>query len=244
MDSSTSATTLPSVLLLHGAFLDGSCWYGVIERLQARRLNVTAVQLPLGSLAQAVAATKRAMARIAGTVVLVGHSWGGVVITEAGVDPKVAALVYVAAGAPDEGESFNDLLQMNSAPMPGVTGIQPDAEGFLWYDAGKFQAGLAADVDVATARRLAAVQQPVAAQAFADPVAHVAWRAKPSWYAVSAGDAIMAPDLQQLLARRINACTVTLAGASHCSMLSQPQAIAELIVAATEQRAAAARVPG
>ena len=231
----TAPIAIPSVVLLHGAFLDGSCWDGVIERLQARQYGVIAVQVPLGSLAEAAAATRRALARTSAPVILVGHSWSGVVITEAGTDPKVAGLVYVAAGAPDAGESFNDLLQLSATAMPGVVGIQPDADGFLWYDGGKFHAGLAADVEEARAWRLAAVQQPVAAQAFADPVTNVAWRSKPSWYAISASDAILEPALQQRMAQRIDARTVTLAGASHCSMVSQPQAVTDLILAAIER---------
>jgi len=232
----TSASATPTALLLHGAFLDGSCWDGVIERLQAQRHGVMAVQLPLTSLSAAVAATRRALARIQGPVILVGHSWSGVVITEAGVDPRVSGLVYVAAGAPNVSESFNDLLGLSATAMPGVTGIQPDAEGFLWYDPAQFQAGLAADVESARVRRMAALQQPVAAQAFADPVTQIAWQGKRSWYALAAGDAILAPDLQQFMARRIDAKTVTLAGASHCLMVSQPQAISELLIEAMNSR--------
>jgi pimeloyl-ACP methyl ester carboxylesterase len=193
-----------------------------------------AVQVPLTSLAAAVAATRRTLARIEGPVVLVGHSWSGVVITEAGVDPRVQGLVYVAAGAPNVSESFNDLLKLSSTAMPGVAGIQPDAEGFLWYDRAQFRAGLAADVEPGRARRLAVLQQPVAAQAFADPVTHVAWQTKRSWYALAAGDAILDPDLQQFMARRIDAKITRLAGASHCPMVSQPQAITELIVQALQ----------
>ena len=229
----TSATAV----LLHGAFLDGSCWDEVIERLQARGDAVIAVQVPLNSLSAAVAATRRVLARVPGPVILVGHSWSGVVITEAGVDPQVKGLVYVAAGAPNVSESFNDLLKLSSTAMPGVAGIQPDAEGFLWYDPASFRAGLAADVEPARVRRMAALQQPVAAQAFADPVTHVAWQMKPSWYALAAGDAILDPDLQQLMARRIDARIARLVGASHCPMVSQPQAITELITQALQTAA-------
>jgi pimeloyl-ACP methyl ester carboxylesterase len=231
------SATRPTALLLHGAFLDGSCWDGVIERLQAEHHAVMAVQVPLSSLSAAVAATRRALARINGPVILVGHSWSGVVITEAGFDPRVNGLVYVAAGAPNVAESFNDLLALSATAMPGVAGIQADAEGFLWYDPAQFQAGLAADVDPARVRRMAAIQQPVAAQAFAEPVTNVAWQTKRSWYALAAGDAILAPDLQQFMARRIDATTVTLAGASHCLMVSQPQAISELVIEAIHSSA-------
>jgi pimeloyl-ACP methyl ester carboxylesterase len=233
-----TASALPTAVLLHGAFLDGSCWDGVIRHLQERGHAVIATQLPLHSLAAAAAATRRTLARIAGPVVLVGHSWGGVVITEVGVDARVVGLVYVAAGAPNVSESFNDLLKMSTVAMPGVAGIQPDAEGFLWYDPAQFQAGLAADVAASRVRHLATVQQPVAAQAFADPVTQAAWQTKPAWYAIAAGDAILDPALQQQLARRINAKSVTLAGASHCAMVAQPQPVAEWVMRALESTAA------
>ena len=226
MTTSNSA----SVVLLHGAFLDGSCWNPVIDCLQAQHCNALAVQVPLSSLADAVAATRRTLARVAGPVILVGHSWSGVVITEVGLQPNVTGLVYVAAGVPNVGESFNDLLQLSAEPTPGVAGIQPDAEGFLWYDSEQFHAGLAADLEPDEARRLAAVQQPVAGRAFAAAVSQVAWLSKPAWYAISAGDAILAPKLQRLMAERSRATTVSLAGASHFSMLSQPHAIADLIL--------------
>ena len=233
-----TVSALPTAVLLHGAFLDGSCWDGVIGHLQERGHSVVAAQLPLHSLAAAAAATRRTLARVTGPVVLVGHSWGGVVITEVGVDPRIVGLVYVAAGAPSVSESFNDLLKMSTAAMPGVTGIQPDAEGFLWYDPAQFQAGLAADVEASRVRHLATVQQPIAAQAFADPVTQAAWQMTPSWYAIAGADAILDPELQQRLARRINATSVTLSGGSHCVMVAQPQPIAQIVMQALTTTAA------
>jgi pimeloyl-ACP methyl ester carboxylesterase len=228
-----------NIVLVHGAFVDGSVWEGVIARLQGKGYTVTAVQNPMTSLADDVAATQRVLRRQQGPVILVGHSWGGVVITEAAArDPNVVGLVYVAAFPPDAGESLNDLLKLSSTPAPGRSGLQED-QGFLWFDRGTYRAGLAADVDPAKAAVLAAVQQPIAASAFDERVTAPAWKTRPSWYAVAESDAVVPADLQRVLAGKIKAVIRPLPGASHEPMVSQPAAIAELI----EEAAAKASSP-
>lgn len=226
-----AATPLPSVVLVHGAFADGSSWSRVIPRLQTRGYRVTAVQLPLTSLADDVAATRRVIDRQPGDVVLVGHSWGGVVVTEAGNAPTVKALVYLSALVPDSGESAQGLLQRLGAPMEGLA---PDAAGLIWLDDPKaFQAVMAADLPLSTARTLAAVQKPLAARSFAEAVSHAAWRDKPSWYLVTTNDHALPPRAQRAMAAEMQARTVTLAS-SHLSLASHPDRVADFIDRAAE----------
>jgi pimeloyl-ACP methyl ester carboxylesterase len=224
-----------NVVLVHGAWADGSSWHGVIERLQAAGLKVTAVQSPLTSLDADVAATRRALALQDGPTVLVAHSWGGTVISEAGVDPKVTALVYVAARAPDAGEDFL-ALSAGFPTMPVRAGVQKH-EGFAQLSESAFLEHFANGVERREARILYAVQQPIAATLFAGRTTVAAWRNKPSWYAVSKRDQTIAPDLQRFLARRMKATTVEL-DAGHLSLVSRPQEVADLIIAAARSQPA------
>lgn len=222
-------STIRNVVLVHGAWADGSCWTDVIGLLQAAGLNVTSVQNPLTSLSDDVAATKRALSLQDGPTVLVGHSWGGTVISEAGVDPKVVALVYVAARAPDAGEDFG-ALSAKYPTMPARAGIQK-ANGFLRLSEEAYLKHFAGDVERSKARILYASQQPVSEELFAGKTTVAAWKTKPSFYAVSTADQTTSPDLERFLASRMKATTVELA-ASHVSMISHSKEITELILAA------------
>ncbi|MCQ4161379.1 alpha/beta hydrolase [Roseomonas sp. GC11] len=226
--------TLRDIVLVHGAFVDGSGWVPVISRLQAMGYHVTAVQNPLTSLADDVAATERVLRRQAGGVLLVGHSWGGAVITQAGNAANVKGLVYLSALAPASGESVAGLLQELGAPM---SGLQPDAEGMIWLDdPQRFHQLMAADLPLAKARELAAVQQPIAAASFAERIPQAAWLSRPSWYLLTTGDQALPPAVQGAIARRIGATAVSLAS-SHLSLLSHPDAVAALIDRAARQAA-------
>jgi pimeloyl-ACP methyl ester carboxylesterase len=218
-----------NVVLVHGAWADGSSWSEVILRLQAAGLHVTAVQNPLTSLADSVAATRRALALQDGSTVLVAHSWGGTVISEVGTDPKVTALVYVAARAPDTGEDFV-ALSGKFPTMPLRAGLQ-EHDGFTTIAEDAFLKFFANGVPRDKAEVLYAVQEPTAASLFGERTTGAAWRAKPSWYAVSRLDQTISPDLERFLAGRIKATTVELE-AGHLSLVSHPREIAELILAA------------
>jgi pimeloyl-ACP methyl ester carboxylesterase len=218
-----------NVVLVHGAWADGSSWAEVIPYLQAAGLNVTAVQNPLTSLQDSVAATRRALALQDGPTVLVAHSWGGTVISETGTDPKVSALVYVAARAPDAGEDFVALS--GKFPVgPVRVGIQAH-DGFTTLSEDSFLKHFANGVEPKTAKALYAVQEPTAASIFGGRTSVAAWRSKPSWYAVSKLDQTINPDLERFLAQRMNATTVEL-DAGHLSLVSHPKEIADLILAA------------
>jgi pimeloyl-ACP methyl ester carboxylesterase len=221
------AEPVKNIVLVHGAFVDGSSWSKVIPILQSKGYNVTAVQIPLTSLADDVATTKRALARQNGPAILVGHSWGGVVITEAGTDPKVVGLVYVAAFAPDQGETVSDLGKAYPAP-PALASPIADAQGFLTLPADAF-AKFGSDLPEKDTRVVGAAQGPIAASAFAAQVAGAAWKTKPSWYIVSSLDQAIAPDEERFFAKRMKATTTELK-ASHMAMLSQPKAVAEVIM--------------
>ena len=222
-----------NVVLVHGAWADGSSWAEVISRLQAAGLHVTAVQNPLTSLADSIAATRRALALQDGPTVLVAHSWGGTVISEVGTDPKVTGLVYVAARAPDAGEDFVALSQKFPAGAARA-GVQ-EHDGFTALSEDAFLKYFANGVDPQTAKVLYAVQWPTAASIFAGRTTAAAWRTKPSWYAVSKLDQTINPDLERFLAKRMNATTVELE-AGHLSLVSQPDKVADLILAAAGQR--------
>src|SRR5258706_13365503 len=222
-----------NVVLIHGAWADGSSWAEVIPLLQAAGLKVTAVQNPLTSLADSVAATRRALALQDGPTVLVAHSWGGTVLSETGIHPKVTALVYVAARAPDMGEDFVAL----SAKFPtGAVraGIQ-EHDGFTRLSEESFLKYFANGVEPKTAEVLYAVQEPTAAALFGGRTTTAAWRSKPSWYAVSKLDQTINPDLERFLANRTNATTVELE-AGHLSLVSHPKEIADLILAAASRK--------
>jgi pimeloyl-ACP methyl ester carboxylesterase len=229
---------LPSVVLVHGAFVDGSGWEGVYELLRRDGYPVTVAQNPTISLADDVAVTLRAVAAQRGPVILVGHSYGGVVISEAGNDPKVAALVYVTAFAPDAGESVQSLIA-HPPPDAPVPPILPPRDGFVALDAAKFAASFAADVNAEKADFMAASQVPWAVSAFAAPVTTPAWRSKPSWYLVATADKMIPPAAQQSMAKRARS-TVTEADGSHAIFVSRPEVVAAVI----EQAAAAISAQG
>ncbi|WP_019903567.1 alpha/beta hydrolase [Methylobacterium sp. 77] len=219
-----------NVLLVHGLFADGSCWAEVIARLQAAGLNATAVQNPLTTLEDAVASAKRVLARQDGPTVLVGHSFSGMIVTELGVDPKVSALVYVAARAPDAGEDYAALAKTYPT-SPASAGIVFDGdEGRLGEEA--FLRDFAGDLPEARARVLYAVQQPFQKALLTGRTTVAAWRTKPSYYAVSTEDRTINPDLERYMAKRMGAKTIEVK-ASHLALISQPVRIADLIVEAT-----------
>jgi pimeloyl-ACP methyl ester carboxylesterase len=216
-----------NVVLVHGGFVDGSGWQGVHAELRKRGYSVTVVQNPTTSLADDVAVTKRALAGQDGPAILVGHSYGGVVITEAGNDPKVAALVYVAAFAPDAGESVASIIK---DPPPGapVPPILPPQDGFLFLDKEKFAASFAADVAPDTAAFMADSQVPWGVDAFAGAVSRPSWKSKPSVYVVATDDRMIPPPAQRAMAARAGSRVTEVAG-SHALYVSQPAAIAAAI---------------
>lgn len=218
-----------NVVLVHGAYADGSCWSEVIARLQKAGLRATAVQNPLTSLADDVEATRRILALQDGPTVLVGHSWAGTVISEAGVDPKVSALVYVAARAPDAGEDYAALAAKFPAP-PANAGLVK-ANGFAQLNEEAFVRDFAGDLDPDKARVLYAVQGRISDTLFASRTTQAAWRTKPAWYVVSTKDRTTSPDLERFLAKRMNAKTIELES-SHLSLISHPDEIAGLILEA------------
>ena len=229
-DTKSAAADSPSIVLVHGAFADGSSWRKVIPLLQAVGLRVAAVQNPLTSLADDVEFTRRIIDAQPGDVVLVGHSWGGSVITQAGDHPKVKALVYVAAFAPLAGESGVDLVKTFPA-MPGKEGRITTPDGFQLLSPDSVRENFAQDLDMDEAKLIAATQGAIRASAFEEKVDATPWRNKPSWYIVAAADRMINPDAQRALAQRIGATTVTLQ-TSHVPMLSQPRQVAEVILAA------------
>ena len=232
---SAIAQTAPkakNVVLVHGLFADGSCWSEVIARLQAKGLNATAVQNPLTTLPDAVAAAERVLARQDGPTVLVGHSFSGMIVTEAGVHPNVSALVYVAARAPDAGEDYTALAKTYPTP-PASAGIVFDGEEGRLGEAA-FLRDFAGDLPEAKAKVLYAVQQPFQKALLAGKTTHAAWRSKPSWYAVSTEDRTINPDLERFMAKRMGATTIEVK-ASHLALISQPDAIAGLILKAAGQ---------
>jgi pimeloyl-ACP methyl ester carboxylesterase len=226
--AASPAEPVKNIVLVHGAFADGSSWAKVIPILQAKGYKVTAVQNPLTSFADDLAATNRVLAQQDGPVILVGHSWAGVVITEAGMDPKVVGLVYVAAFAPDQGEAVGDLGKAYPPP-PALAAPIVDKEGFLSLSTDAVVKHFASDLPASEARVVAATQGPIAGSAFGAQVSGVAWKTKPSWYIVSKLDGAIAPDEERFFAKRMKATTTEL-NASHVSMLSQPKAVAAVIM--------------
>jgi pimeloyl-ACP methyl ester carboxylesterase len=222
---------ISNVVLVHGGFVDGSGWEGVYKILKKDGYTVSVVQNPTISLADDVAATKRIVAVQNGPVVLVGHSYGGVVITEAGNDPKVARLVYITAFAPDKGESVSTLIK---DPPPGapVPPILPPQDGYLLLDKAKFPASFAGDVDNERAAFMADSQVPWGEDALSGTISEPAWKTKPSWYLVATDDKMIPPEAQRLMAKRAGSTVVEVAG-SHAIYVSQPNAVAALIEQAT-----------
>lgn len=222
-----------TVILVHGAFADGSSWDKVVPLLQAKGLKVVSVQNPLSSLADDVAVTQRAIAAQTGKVILVGHSWGGTVITQAGADDKVSALVYVAAFAPSEGEAVGDLGKDFPAP-PGLAKVQADASGYLSLPASAIAHDFAQDLSAKQTNLMAVSQGPINSKAFGQPVTVAAWKVKPSHFIVASRDRMIDPGLQQAFAKKLGATTTTLA-TSHVPMLSKPADVAAVIIAAASK---------
>lgn len=218
---------MPTVVLVHGAFVDGSGWAGVHRILRDEGYPVIVVQNPTTSLPDDVAATRRAISTVEGRVILVGHSYGGVVITEAGSDPKVSALVYVAAFAPDQGESVAALIG-NSPPDAPAPPIVPSADGFLMLDRSEFAAAFAADVPSDLARFMADSQLPWGAEALTGAISSPAWKTKPTWYVVAEDDRIIPPAAQRAMAGRAGAKVRSLPG-SHAVYVANPEAVAATI---------------
>lgn len=217
----------PSVVLVHGAWADGTGWQEVIKRLESDGYAVTAVQNPLFSLANDVATTKRVIDAQTGPVIVVGHSYGGAVISGAAAgNPNVKALVYIAAFALDVGETGFDLL--TQYPTALGTALVPDAAGFLYIDRAKFRTVFAADVDRTTAGVMAATQKPVFNGIFGETVTAAAWKTIPSWYMVATEDQALSPDMERFLAQRMNATTVEIKS-SHVPFISHPQEVVKLI---------------
>lgn len=229
-----------SIVLVHGGFVDGSGWQGVYDVLKNDGYNVTVVQNPTTSLADDVAVTKRAIAAQKGPVLLVGHSYGGVVITEAGNDPKVKGLVYVAAFAPDKGESVDSLIK-NPPPGAPVPPILPPQDGFLLLDQAKFAASFAADVGKKQARFMAASQVPWGVQALTGTITEASWKSKPSWYLVAKDDKMIPPPAQRQMSQRAGSSVTEVPG-SHAVYVSRPKAVAEIIEKAA--REIATKQPG
>jgi pimeloyl-ACP methyl ester carboxylesterase len=227
--ASQTSTRVRNVVLVHGAYADGSSWAEVIPLLQRAGLKVTSVQNPLTSLADDVDATRRILALQDGPTVLAGHSWAGTVITEAGVDPKVTALVYVAARAPDAGEDYPALAAR--FPTPPATAGLVRSGNYAQLSEEAFLRDFAGDLDPAKARVLYAVQGRISSTLFAGKTTVAAWKAKPTWYAISKQDRTTSPELQRFLADRMKANTIELES-SHLSLLSHPKEIADLILTA------------
>jgi pimeloyl-ACP methyl ester carboxylesterase len=230
---------LPHIVLVHGAWADGSCWTSVIGKLQAKGYGVTAPQLPETSLAADVARVRQVLARQSGPTVVVGHSYGGQVITALGEDaPNAVALVYIAAFGLDEGESIGALVE-SGPPSPALAHLDVDALGFAWLPEDDFVGHFAADVDPAQAKVMHAVQQPISLSAFGDVMGVPAWKKLPSWYLVATNDEAIPPDAERQFAARMGATTVEVVS-SHVPMVSQPDEVVALIEAAV---AATAPVP-
>jgi pimeloyl-ACP methyl ester carboxylesterase len=223
---------LKTVLLIHGAWADGSSWSKVIPLLQAKGLHVVAVQIPLTSFSDDVAATQRAIALEDGPVLLVGHSYGGAVITEAGNDAKVAGLVYVSAVAPDKGQSAFGLI--TSVPTPVGSELRPDKSGFLKLTPKGIAEDFAQDLSPTEIAILTATQVPTSVTAMKGEITIPAWKSKPSWYMIAANDRAISPDLEAAEAKKIGAVTTTISS-SHVIMLAQPSQVADVIFEAASK---------
>jgi pimeloyl-ACP methyl ester carboxylesterase len=222
-----SSSNAKSIVLVHGGFVDGSGWESVYNLLRKDGYNVTIVQNPTVTLADDVAVTKRAIAAQNGPVILVGHSYGGVVITEAGTDPKVVGLVYITAFAPDKGESVSSLIK-NPPPDAPVPPILPPQDGYLFLDKSKFAASFAADVDADKAAFMADSQVPWGVAALGGTISEPAWKTKPSWYLIVTDDKMIPPPAQRFMSQRAGSTIAEVAG-SHAIYVSQPAAVAAII---------------
>jgi len=227
-----SRERINNIILVHGAFVDGSGWQPVYDMLTKKGYRVTVTQQPLTSFEDDVNAVKRVIQQQNGPCILVGHSYGGAVITVAGNDPKVARLVYIAAHAPDEGESEAD---NGKKYPPAYTSLIKGTDGFDAIDPAKFAADFAGDLPAKQARFMAMAQVPVADKAFHAIIHDPAWKTKPSWYMVAKGDRIINPDLERAYAKRANSKVVEIDHASHAVYVSHPAEVANLIIAASQQ---------
>jgi pimeloyl-ACP methyl ester carboxylesterase len=238
MAQTHTSPVVKNIVLVHGGLVDGSGWKDVYKALKKDGYTVAIVQIPTISLADDVAVTKRAIATLSGAVILVGHSYGGVVITEAGNDPKVAGLVYVTAFAPDKGESAASLIKNapQGAPVPPIL---PPQDGYLFLEKAKFPAAFAADVSPDVASFMADSQVPWGVEALSGAITQPAWRTKPSWYLVTTEDKMIPPDAQRAMSKRAGS-TVVEVKSSHAVYVSHPQVVAHLI----EQAATGALVAG
>ena len=221
-----------NVVLVHGGFVDGSGWMGVYNILKKDGFNVSIVQNPAISLAGDVAATKLVIDEQPGPVILVGHSYGGAVITEAGTDPKVEGLVYITAFAPDKGESVNTLIA-NPPPGAPVPPILPPKDGYLFLDKAKFPASFAGDVDASVAQFMADSQAPWGVEALSGQITNPAWKTKPSWYLLVTDDRMIPLPAQQFMSKRAGSTTTQVPG-SHAIYVSNPRAVANLIETAAK----------
>jgi pimeloyl-ACP methyl ester carboxylesterase len=220
-------------VLVHGAFADGSSWNKIVPMLESKGFNVFAIQNPLSSLSDDVAATKRVLDAVTGPVVLVGHSWGGTVITQAGVHDKVKASVYVAAFAPNEGQSSVDTGKDFPTP-PGIGKLAPYADGFVYLPADAVAQDFAPDVTPAEKKLIAATQGPIRGKNFEEKVSAAAWKTKPSFYIVATADRMIDPGQQRAMAKQINA-TTTEVKSGHVPMVSAPKSVAEVITTAARK---------
>jgi pimeloyl-ACP methyl ester carboxylesterase len=231
--------TKANVALVHGAWADGSSWSKVIPLLQKQNLNVVAAQLPLTSVEADITVTKNLLGTLNGPVVLVGHSYGGVVVSGAANGmPGVGALVYIAAFALDEGESLDGLSKQGPAPAGAAAVRPPDHHGFLWIDRDGFAKAFAADVDPTEARVMAAVQKPLSVNAFTAKAGPPAWKTLPSWYMVATDDQMIPPQAEEFMAKRMGA-EIRKVASSHAAMVSHPKEVADLITLAANSVASA-----
>jgi pimeloyl-ACP methyl ester carboxylesterase len=228
-----------NIVLVHGGFVDGAGWEGVYKILKRDGYSVSIVQNPTISLEDDVAVTKRILAAQDGPTILVGHSYGGAVITEAGNDPKVAGLVYITAFAPDKGESVATLIK-DPSPGAAVPPILPPQDGYLFLDKAKFPASFAGDVDAEKAAFMADSQVPWGVAALSGTIREPAWRAKPSWYLIATDDKMIPPDAQRAMSKRAGATVVEVKG-SHAIYVSQPGPVAKLIEEAARGAKATAK---
>ncbi len=226
--AASASKAVKNVVLVHGLYADGSSWGKVIPLLQARGLHVTAVQNPTTSIEDDAAAVRRTLALQDGPTVLVGHSYGGMVITQVGHLQNVVGMVYLAAFAPDAGESLSSTFALRQPPV-GAAYIRPDDNGFLWIDTNQFHENMCHDIDENEALVMSMVQKPLAARAFTDKSAQPAWRVKPCWYQISTQDRMLPVETQRDFAARIQAQKVIELPSSHASLLSHPQQIIALI---------------
>jgi pimeloyl-ACP methyl ester carboxylesterase len=225
-EAAVAQNPVKNIVLVHGAFADGSGWEGVYQILRKKGYNVSVVANPNTGLAEDVAAVKLVLARQTGPVILVGHSYGGAIITEAGNEPVVAGLVYISAFVPDAGESLLSLLK--AGPPNPHSGILPPENGYLWFDKAKYHQGFCADLSVEKAAFMADSQVPVSASVFASMISVAAWKSKPSWYLVATDDHVIPAEAARFMAKRAGA-KISEVKSSHVSYVSQPAAVAKII---------------